>query len=154
MVLKDRKSKRRSASSSPSPPERLVFFTDASLGRRVVPDALRAAGEDVKVHAELFSPGMADRVWLRVAGEERRILLTKDSKIRYHRSEIVEFLSAGVRAFVLVSNNLPGSEMGKIFVKALPRIKKLCEIRPAPFIAHVHKDGAVALMRTHRQRGA
>jgi hypothetical protein len=118
-----------------------------------VPDALRAAGEEIRVYDELFSPGMADRVWLGVAGEERRIVLTKDSEIRNHRSEIVAFLSAGVRAFVLVSNNLPGSEMGKIFVKALPRIKKLCEMRPAPFIAHVHSDGMVVVMKTGKKSG-
>ena len=153
MAVKERKSKRRSAASSPSLPERLVFFTDANLGRRVVPDALRAAGEEVTVYDELFSPGMADRVWLRVAGEERRIVLTKDSKIRYHRSETMELLSARVRAFVLVSENLPGSEMGKIFVKALPRIKKLCGMQPGPFIAHVHSDGMVVLMKTGKKSG-
>lgn len=55
-------------------------------------------------------------------------------------------LSSGARSFVLVSANLPGPEIGQIFAKALPRIKKTCARRPAPFIAHVHRDGKVIVM--------
>jgi thiamine monophosphate synthase len=99
----------------------------------------------VKVHDELFSPGMGDRVWLGVAGEKQRIVLTQDSRIRYHRSTTVELLAAGVRAFALVGRNLTGKEMGSIFVKALPEIKALCQTKSAPFIAHVYSDGRVLL---------
>jgi hypothetical protein len=42
----------------PSPPERLVFFIDRSLGRKVIPDALRAAGEEVRIHDD-HSSGFA-----------------------------------------------------------------------------------------------
>jgi hypothetical protein len=68
MVANARKSKKRSAASSPSLPDRLVFFTDANLGRRVVPEALRAAGEEVKVHDDCFAAGTQDLVWLREVG--------------------------------------------------------------------------------------
>jgi predicted nuclease of predicted toxin-antitoxin system len=148
MVANERKSKRRSAASSTSPPEPLAFFTDANLGRRVVPEALRAIGEEVKTHDEIFSPGTHDRVWLLAAGEKGWVVLTKDSKIRYRRNEIAAFLSARVRVFVLVSRNLPGAEMGRVFVKALPAIKKLCASHSAPFIAHIHLDGTVVLMKS------
>jgi hypothetical protein len=40
-------SKKRSGLNLPSPPEPLVFFVDRSLGRRVIPNALRAAGAQV-----------------------------------------------------------------------------------------------------------
>ncbi len=146
-----RKSKKQSAASSPSPPERFVFFTDASLGRRIVPKALRAAGENVKVHDECFSRGTEDRVWLGKAGRNGWVVLTKDSKIRYRRNEMQALLSSHTRSFVLVSSNLPGTEMAKIFVKALPAMKKLCEVQPAPFIAHVWRDGKVVLMATARR---
>ena len=59
-------------------------------------------------------------------------------------------LSSGARSFVLVSRNLPGEEMAKIFVRALPGMKKLCATLSAPFIAHVHYDGKVVLMKTVR----
>jgi hypothetical protein len=43
-------SKKRSAASSSrrKPPEPLVFFIDRSLGRKKVPDALRAAGVEIR----------------------------------------------------------------------------------------------------------
>ena len=119
----------------------------------MVPGALRAIGEEVKVHDELFSPGLADRTWLRVAGEKKWIVLNEDSKLRYHRSEVMELLSARVRAFMLVNKNLTGAEMGRVFVKALPRIKKLCGLRPAPFIAHIHSDGTVMFVKSGQRKG-
>jgi hypothetical protein len=45
-------SRKRSAASSSrrKPPEPLVFFIDRSLGRKKVPEALRAAGVEIRVH--------------------------------------------------------------------------------------------------------
>jgi hypothetical protein len=123
MVANARKSKKRSAASSRSLPDRLVFFTDVNLGRNLVPEALRNAGEEVKVHDDCFAAGTHDSVWLREVGRNGWVVLTKDSKIRYRRNEMEALLSSGARSFVLVSRNLPGSEMAKIFVRALPGMK-------------------------------
>ena len=143
MAVNARKSKKQSVASSRLPPEPLIFFTDENLGRQIVPGALRAVGAEVKVYAELFSPGLHDREWLRIAGPKRWIILATDSRVAYRRNEMQILLAAGARTFVLVSGNLPGAEIGAIFVKALPRIEKLCARQPAPFIAHVHKDGRI-----------
>jgi thiamine monophosphate synthase len=78
------------------------------------------------------------------------LVLTKDSKIRYRSNETEVLLAAKVRAFVLVSSNLPGSEMAAVFVRALPSIKRLCAKQSAPFIAHVHRSGDVALKQSRR----
>jgi len=61
-------------------------------------------------------------------------------------------LSSKTRSFVLVSSNLPGTEIAQIFVKALPRMKRLCQRQRPPFIAHIHKDGTVALMRVPQRK--
>jgi PIN domain-containing protein len=150
MAVRKRKSRKLFGASSPSPPDKFVFFTDAKLGRRVVPEALRAVGEEVKAHDELFSPGIADRVWLDIAGEKKRIVLTKDAEIQYHHAAINAFLAARVRAFVLVGKNLPGAEMGRIFVKALPEMKKLCESQQDPFVAKVDTRGLVEMIKRKR----
>jgi hypothetical protein len=118
-----------------------------------VPDALRSAGEEVKVHDDCFPPGTQDHVWLRTVGESGWVILTKDSRIRYRRNEMEALLSSGARSFVLVSRNLPGSEMAGIFIRALPGMKKLCAVVSAPFIAHVHHDGKVILMKSIRKPG-
>jgi hypothetical protein len=109
-----------------------------------VPEALRLAGEQIIAFNERFSSGTRDQAWLPEVGRNGWILLTKDSRIRYRRNEMQALLASKTRSFVLVSSNLPGSEIAQIFVKALPRMKRQ---RP-PFIAHVHKDGTVVLMRT------
>jgi len=74
-------SKKPSGASSNSPPEdssgteavaesgkghpgRLVFFIDRSLGRRVIPAALREAGEEVRIHDDYFPQDAKDEVWL------------------------------------------------------------------------------------------
>jgi len=116
-----------------------------------VSQALRAAGEEVIIHDDRFPQDVHDRVWLREAGAKGWVVLTKDSKIRYRQNEIAELLSARVRSFVLVSRNLLGSEMARIFVKALPAMKKLYGSQPAPFIAHIHRDGTVVLMRSGKK---
>jgi hypothetical protein len=148
MVANAPKSKKRSVASSPSPPEQFVFFTDENLGRHIVPEALRIAGEQVIAFHERFGSGTKDQVWLTEVGRKGWILLTKDSRIRFRRNEMQALLSSKTRSFVLVSSNLPGAEIAQIFVKALSRMKRLCRRQSAPFIAHVHKDGTVVVMRT------
>ncbi len=148
MVANARKSKKRSAASSPSPLKPLVFFTDENLGRYIVPQALRSAGEQVIAFHERFASGTEDSEWLPEVGRNGWVLLTKDSKIRYRRNEMQALLSSGARSFVLVSSNLPGREMADIFVRALRAIKKMSARQAAPFIAHVWRDGKVVLMAT------
>jgi hypothetical protein len=145
MAVSATKSKKQSDASSRSPHEPLIFFTDANLGRHIVANALRHVGEQVRVCDEEFEPGTPDIVWLQRAGAEGWIVLTRDSRIRYRRNEKETLLAAGVRAFVLVSQNLPGPEMAEVFVKALPTIKRLCAKHVSPFIAHVQRGGYVEL---------
>lgn len=145
MAAPARKLKKRSAANSTSQPEPLVFFTDANLGRNIVPGALRAAGEDVRVHDEEFAPATPDAAWLKRAGAEGWVVLTKDSRIRYRSNETTALIEARVRAFVLVSRNLPGPQMAEAFVKALPAMKRLCRRKAPPFIAHIHRNGDIVL---------
>jgi hypothetical protein len=46
-----------------------VFFVDRSLGKHVVPDALRAAGAHVEVHDDHFAQDALDEVWLPAVGQ-------------------------------------------------------------------------------------
>ena len=99
--------------SSPSPketertrrglPEQLVFFVDRSLGRKIIPGALRQAGEEVRVHDDYFQQDAKDEVWLADVGKRGWIVLTKDKNIRYRPVELQALLLAKVRAFVLTA---------------------------------------------------
>jgi hypothetical protein len=119
--------------NSTSLPEPLVFFVDRSLGRKVIPNALREANERVKTHDELFAQDTPDETWLKEAGRQGWIVLTKDTRIRYHANEIAALLNSQVRAFVLTARgDLTGAEMAAIFIKALPAFKRMAGEIPAP----------------------
>jgi predicted nuclease of predicted toxin-antitoxin system len=142
------KSKKQSALNLPSLPEPLVFFVDRSLGRRVIPNALRDAGAQVELHDDHFSQDAQDQVWLAEAGNRDWVVLTKDKHIRYRAVETNALMAAKVRAFVLTARgDLSGAEIGQIFVKALPAMSKLCATGLRPFVGHVSRDGSVSIIK-------
>ena len=139
--------KKPSDANSPVPPDPLVFFVDRSLGRKIIPAALIQAGEVVRIHDDLFPQDAKDEAWLTQVGKCGWIVLTKDTRIRYHAIEVNALRAAAVRAFVLTAKgDLSGQEMAGIFVKALPAIKKLCMRQPPPFLARVNREGNVSLI--------
>ena len=145
MTANGSKSKRRSVASYKSKPRKpAVFFLDRSLGKRTIAAALRQAGVEVQVHDDHFPPDARDEDWLREVGRRGWIVLTKDHRIRYRELEVAAILKARVCAFVLTGGNLQGKEMGQIFVKALPAIKRFIARNSPPFIAKVTRAGSVS----------
>ncbi|ABL81534.1 MULTISPECIES: hypothetical protein [unclassified Nocardioides] len=98
----------------------LHFFVDRSLGRRQVPDLLRADGWDLATLAEHYGipadEDVTDVEWLRLAGQHAWPVLMKDERIRYRSAERAALLEHGVRAFCLTSGNLTGREMAELFI--------------------------------------
>lgn len=125
----------------PPPPE---FFVDRSLGRYVVPDAIRAAGFTVhtlsSVYGEQEGQHVPDERWLRDAGEQGWVVLFKDDRIRRRTAELGALSEAGVRAFCLTSASLRGTEQAERFVGNLNRIVQRAR-QPGPFIYGVYADG-------------
>ncbi len=149
MAASETTSKKPSDASWRSLPERLVFFVDRSLGRKIIPGALREAGEEVRAHDDHFAQDTRDEVWLGDVGQRGWVVLTKDKHIRYRAVEIHALRAANVRAFVLAARgDLSGAEVGQIFVKALRAMKKLCKTTRPPFIALVSRDSKVTLVKS------
>ena len=141
-------SKKQSGWNLLLPLEPLVFFVDRSLGRRIIPDALRSAGAQIELHDDHFPQDAQDQTWLAEAGKRGWVVLTKDKRLRYRTVETHALITAKVRAFVLTARgDLNGAEIGQIFVKALPVMKKLCATVPPPFVAHVSRDGSVSIVK-------
>lgn len=133
-----------SSNSPPRPPEQPVFFVDEALGRHVIPDALRAAGARVEIHADHFKAGEQDEVWLAEVSRRGWIVLSKDLRIRYRGIALRAIERSLARVFVLKrSENLRGAEMAEIFVRALPAMYQKAQHPFPPFIAKVGKDGSV-----------
>jgi hypothetical protein len=147
MAAAPRRSRRRSAASSRStPPEARIYFVDRSLGRRVVPDALRRAGVQVRIHDDHFAQDAHDADWLADVGRRGWVVLTKDDRIRYRPLERGALLAGGVRAFVMTAKGLTGPEMGRVLVEALPAMERLIERLRGSFIARVSRSGSVSLL--------
>ena len=147
MAASRKKSKRPSVASSPKPPDPTVFFVDRSLGGKVVPGGLRAAGEEVERHDDHFPADTPDSVWLADVGARGWLILTKDKQIRRRPAEIQAFQAAGAKAFFLSSSkDLTGAQMAEIFVCALAKMKKIARKTDPPFIASVSRDGSVQVM--------
>src|SRR5437660_9083522 len=82
MAANARKSKKPSDANLNSPPETttapLVFFVDRSLGRKIISGALRDAGEEVRIHDELFSQDAKDERSVRSAAQSSNRLKDPD----------------------------------------------------------------------------
>lgn len=116
------------------PPE---FFVDRSLGRYVVPEAIRAAGFVVhtlaSVYGEAVGQELADEVWLGDAGQRGWVVLLKDDMIRRRPAERDALAAAHVRAFCLTNASMRGQDMAKRFTTNIHRIVQRAAT-PGPYI--------------------
>ncbi len=126
----------------------LEFFIDRSLGRHLVPNALRAAGATVHtmadVYGERIGQGLADEEWLRDAGDRGWVVLMKDARVRRRPAELEALAAHGVRAFCLTNANLRGTEQAERLVGNLSRIARIAAT-PGPFIYGVYADSVIRL---------
>ncbi len=142
------KSKKQSAASSKSERRnRPTLFLDRSLGRHQVASALRSAGAIIQLHDSHFAPDCPDEEWLREVGSRGWAVLTKDARIRYRPNERSALERAGVIAFVLTAGNLTGSEMAKVFVKALARIERAATSVKSPALFTFGRSGRLQKTR-------
>lgn len=142
MTRSKRRSARKRASSSLSPPE---VFCDRSLGRYKVPGALRRIHPVVIAHDDVFPQNTDDEVWLREAGKRGWIVLMRDDRVRYRPGEQAAILAAGVSCFCLhPSKDMTGNEMARVLVAALPRILSIVAVSPrSGFIKGVNRQGRI-----------
>ena len=83
-------------------------------------------------------------MWLRVVGERGWYVITKDQKIRYHRIEREALIGAGVGAFILISKDLSGEDIGKILVGAVPAMSRFIIKTRRPFLAKITREGRIS----------
>lgn len=61
--------------------EEFILFFDANFGRRIVPTAVRAAGQKCEVHLDHFAENALDVEWLPTVGTKGWFVVTKDENI-------------------------------------------------------------------------
>ena len=92
------------------------------------------------VYGEEEAQRLADEVWLRDAGQNDWIVLTKDDAIRRRPAERDALMEAEVRAFCLTTAHLRGDEQIDRFLRNRHRILKQARKR-GPYIYGVYKSG-------------
>jgi hypothetical protein len=121
-----------------------TLFLDRSLGRRQVPDLLRAAGLRLRTLAEVYGipadETIADVDWLTRAGCEGWVVLMKDERIRYRPAERAALVDHRVRAFCLTSGNLRAAEMAEQYIAVLDKLTAACAAE-GPFLYVVSRSG-------------
>jgi predicted Ser/Thr protein kinase len=112
-----------------------------------VPDALRAAGVEVRVHDELFPQGTEDVVWLSEAGAQHWVVITRDDRIRYNQLEKEAVLAATLRFFSITSSSLTGDEAAALILSALGSMSRLCRQHSKwGFIAKISRGPVVKII--------
>jgi hypothetical protein len=113
------------------------FFIDRSLGRVIVPAALRAVGLVVHTMADVYGERVGqelkDETWLRDVGEYGWVVLMKDDAIRRRPAERDALTAGGVRAFCLTNAQLRGEEQARRLVENRHRILRQAR-HPGPYI--------------------
>ncbi len=117
--------------------------------------ALTGAGAQVVLARSHFPQGARDVDWLPAVGAKKWVVLTKDRHIRRRELELDALVHARVRAFVLIAGDLTGPEQAEVFVKALPKMTRICHATRGPLIGAVSAGGGVVLLslkrRSHRR---
>lgn len=130
---------------SPGHPDGLPdLFLDRSLGRRQVPDLLRAAGLRLHTLAEVYGipadETVEDVSWLAYAGDQHWPVLMKDERIRYRAAEREALLAHDVQAFCLSGGNLRAADMAEQYLRVLPAIATACR-EDGPFLYVISRAG-------------
>jgi hypothetical protein len=116
-----------------------------------VPEALRTAGVEVRVLDELFPQGTQDVDWLREAGANRWVVITRDDRIRYNQLERQAVIATRLRFFSITSSSLTGEEAASLILSALDKMSRLCrQHSKRGFIAKISRGPDVKIIETSR----
>lgn len=134
-------------------PRPILFFLDRGLGRHIIAEALRSAGHDVLTMAEVYPDGtdmsIEDPTWIRRAGREGWVALTKDLAIVLDHPDDLEDTS--LRVFAFNNANLPGPVMAERLLQHLNRILQRCR-KPGPYVYAITADGLELRWPRDRER--
>ncbi|MFL5313176.1 MAG: hypothetical protein ACJ79H_22305 [Myxococcales bacterium] len=143
-VARQSKSKRRCGTKPNSELPELVFWIDRSIGRHIVPAALRKTGRQVKHHDDEFPENAEDVDWLPIVGSRGWIIITQDHRIRTRPNERRAYQAAGARVFIVTASGLTGRELAELLVTKLRRIEEFVQNQPpGPFMARINRSEIV-----------
>src|SRR5216684_2602646 len=102
--------------------KRTTFFLDRCFGGKLIFEKLRDAGLKVESHHVRFRHNTDDETWLEMAGEKKWIVFSRDRMIGKRKLQLDALLNAGVKAFVLVTDDFTDAENAEIIIKSIDKI--------------------------------
>src|SRR5438270_3157614 len=95
--------------------KRITFFLERSLGGNFILGEFRKAKLTVEPHSAWFRHDTPDTEWLPEVGGKKWVVLMRDKKIGTRPLELEALMNGRVKAFVLVTGELPNKENARIF---------------------------------------
>jgi len=143
MNVNQKKSRNRSAANSkrPKKTKEHIFYIDEAIGSHKVADALRSSGAKVETVNDVLCSGVLDEEWIKYAGENKRLVITKDKRIRHRKHEILAIKKHKAKIFRFTSGNMSGKEMAEIAVKAHSKMENYSDKHNGPFIVSLTRSG-------------
>jgi hypothetical protein len=112
---------------------------DRSLGGKVVPSKLRAAGWRIERHDDHFPENTPDTKWIAEVGRRGWVILSADARIRYRPAEKIALLNSGTLTFLLASRKgMTGPEMADAFIAVQTSIAKIIARQKPPAIFKIY----------------
>jgi hypothetical protein len=145
--LTKRKSKKRSASNNAALPDAPPLFIDRCAWSNRLGEALTKYGIPFIPHHDRFAPACPDEEWLKIAGKESWIVLTRDKNIRRKPNELRAFREHGVIAFVLTGGDATAADTASLVTTLYPRmLRKAQGVRP-PAMFTLTMGGSIGVIK-------
>ncbi|HEY3316741.1 MAG TPA: DUF5615 family PIN-like protein [Bacillota bacterium] len=120
----------------------MTYLFDCSLSPRV-PRELRAAGIDAKINKDLFLEGLADDLWLPVAGKEGWIVVGRDRSYHRNPSELAALRQYKIGCIYLGGARARQDVLAALFIAHQGRIEDLIQTTEKPFIYRLPLNGRI-----------
>ena len=130
------------------PDEDFTVYLDENLHKcKLVIGTLDRMGVCYQKHCDFFpKPGTPDTEWLPVIGNRRWFPLTTDKHFRYNDLERRGLTRYKVGVFQFAKNQYGAEAMAAALEIALPKMKRIANDTPRPFLASISKNGNVNLL--------
>jgi hypothetical protein len=112
-----------------------------------VPQALRAAGHAVEIHADHLEQGVDDVDVLALCGDKGWIFLSKDMNISRNPAERAALSAANIHAVFFSRREATGTEMVAALVPALKRLMRRFAQSTKPVHVVVRPNGTIETLK-------
>jgi hypothetical protein len=116
-----------------------IYWVDRCLGTRLVPEALRAAGIEVRTYPDLYphDPAVPDERWILDVAARGWVILTKDKAIRRTPAEIDALRRASARYVCLSAKGMVGADQAACLLHHWRTVDSLVASKAPPLIVTV-----------------